>query len=106
MLLNRRIGAVMGANIDGRHVRPYIFELKALVFAPIVELLYGTAVGLPGIVVGDLRNEELHELPLGLFAGVHDHGRQLQTALGELTTSIRIVRRDFSAHRFGSVRRS
>jgi len=47
-----------------------LVERQAALFAPIKELHDRSTIGRAGIFVSDARDEELQELPAGVFAGI------------------------------------
>ena len=107
MLLDSRIRAVMGANVQSCDVRANVRKLKIAVLAPPEKLHHRTAVGFARVLTGDLCNKELHELPPGLVAGGLDDRRKLEAAFGELLAAVLVVGFDnLGAHKRWAIGRT
>jgi len=95
------------ADVERGDIRADVLKLKLAAPAPLEELQDGAAVGLACVLIGDLCDKELHELPLGLLAGGLDNRRELQAALGQLLAAIVGVRLcEVGAHRCEAVGRT
>ena len=86
---------------------PDVRELKIAALALLEELHHRTAIRFPRVLIGDLCNKELHELPAGLVAGGLNDRRKLKAAFGELTVVVSIVRfGDLGAHKRWAIGRT